>query len=255
MDKSILFFAKFGERDKLEKLKNGNIYFSNAENFRKIEEEQYIKGQGDKYDGRFNILTMESVIIPNDAPTVEYKLNNVSVSLDFEGNKNKAVFCITAGTKENCSEYDGENHYTIKFKEEQANLIREHFCNADSVLLIKNSACFIENIHDNIGCRTYDNKVLYYSSDHLTVDFMDFISGRNLRNDSLDNKVSQGNIDQDNVYRFLLCKDNFFRLQQEYRFVLFDTLIDKPRSFAINAIENSEIYGLDDFFSGISVNL
>lgn len=255
MDESILFFAKFGERKNLEKLKNGSIYFSNAENFRKIEEEQFIKGQGDKYDGRFNSIALDAIFKPYDLPGVEFKTVNVYLSLDFGQNKNKAVFCIMAGTKDNCIEYKDKNHYKIKFNENQAQSIREQFCNADSVLIIKNPKDFIENVNKNIGKHVYSNKVLYYRKDYLTTTFMNFILGGDLKTKLMTNSKVSGFIDDSNVYRVLLCKDEFFKLQQEYRFVLYDTLINEPQSFSIDPISDCNIYDLDSFFSGVKVNL
>ncbi|AZV56766.1 hypothetical protein [Clostridium sp. AWRP] len=251
MDRNILFLAKFSELSNLKKLKNGNMYFSNAENFRKIEEEQFIRGQGDKYDGMFNIFTVSAKFIPNKSTDNEYVVNNIPFSIDFEGNKNKAVFCIMAGTKENCIEYEGKNHYKIKFNKEQSNLIKNHFRNADSVLIIKNPLAFIENIHTNIKNHICDNKVFYYKNNRLTDKFINFIFQTNFNNIG----KREMSINQNNVHRFLLCKDEFFKLQQEYRFILYDTFIDEPRTFFINPIDDCEIYTLDDFFAGIEVNM
>ena len=47
----IKFFLKFGEREHLEGLQKGELYFSNAKTFRYYEEKLLIKGQGDQLEG------------------------------------------------------------------------------------------------------------------------------------------------------------------------------------------------------------
>jgi hypothetical protein len=252
---NILFFVKFGKKDHLERLLAGNIYFSNAGKFREIEEEQLKKGQGDKCDGMFNVLADKAVLTSNNQPDTSRELFNQLFNIDFGKNAMKAVFCITAGTKENCSYFKDERHYKIQFCEVQANTFREHFPKADSVLLIKRPLDFIENVYNNIGHACYCNKVLYYKKDHLTVEFCGFIFEEIKKTNTSKVNMRQYVVDECNVYRFLLCKDNFFKLQQEYRIVLYKTKINSPREFGVLPIIDGEIYTIDDFLSGVEVHI
>ena len=250
MDNDILFFVKFGKRSHLENMIKGKMYFSNAERFREIEKEQLKRLQGDKHDGIFKILEESAIVIPYNSPYPSMKLDYPSFNIDFEDNKRKATFCIIAGTRKNCSYYNDESNYKIKFSDLQSNLIKDHFTEADSVLLIKKPKLFIKNIFENIGHACYSHKAFYYNKEHFTIDdFQEFFT---------DNKIdcakrTEGIITNQNVHKFLLCKDIFFLQQQEYRVILYKTKIGEPQEFSISPILDGKIYSLDEFFSGIKV--
>ena len=255
MDKDILFFVKFGKKCDLENMIKGSMHFSNVESFRKLEKEQLKKGQGDIHDGIFGILASDATITPNNSTDAPTKLNNQLFKVDFEENKGKAVFCITAGTRDNCSYYNDDLHYKIKFSNLQANLIKEQFTKADSVLLIKRPKLFIKNVFENIGYDCYSNKAFYYNEKHFTennlYDFHEIFTGK----EADSSKITEAIITTDNVHKFLLCKDIFFLQQQEYRFILPKTKISKPQNLPIAPIIDEQIYSLDEFFAGVEVSI
>ena len=151
INSEILFFAKYGEYEHINSLLAGSIYFSNACEFRKTEEEQLLKGQGDKIDGILSLVASQAQVTSQDTFCNTMNFDNQLFNIDFGDNASKPAFCITAGTKENCSYSQDSKNYRIQIAEEQRKLISEHFPKADTVLLIKNPVAFVENVKMNIG--------------------------------------------------------------------------------------------------------
>lgn len=64
--KEIKYLLKFGKKEHLEKLQNGD-FFGNAVGYRQIEESLKIKGQGDKLEASTKIFAENLKMIDNNS--------------------------------------------------------------------------------------------------------------------------------------------------------------------------------------------
>lgn len=63
----IIAFLKFGERRYLERMQQGNLYFSNAQTLRAFEMQHAIKGQGDRLEGGTELIANQIKLAKGDA--------------------------------------------------------------------------------------------------------------------------------------------------------------------------------------------
>lgn len=205
INNEIIFMVKFGEKKHLKSLELGNIFFSNASKFREIENEQLLKGQGDRGDGLFSIYGKD-VKIKNDNTIYE---SGKTFDVDCGNNSFRPVFCITAGTLKDCSYFNNEKDYRIQFSEKKHHIISEHFPKADSVLLIKNPQHFLDNLKSNIGYKCYENLVQYYNPNRILPQFLENLFYDSVYED-IETGIRETVVDVSNVHRLLICKDIFF---------------------------------------------
>jgi len=132
---------------------------------------------------------------------------------------------------------------------------QQHFPNADTVAVIKEPYQFIQDVRSSIGHECKSDLVNYF---HLT----GFNSDKGLVNDfsyykyltqdtpSVDLGGKRAySFDAKYVYRALLCKDVFFKNEQEYRFILPELNITEGRVFPVNLNTAIELYDINEFFS------
>lgn len=128
----IKYLLKFGKREHLERLVNGNIYCSNAITFWGIE----VIAEFGKANGLVRVEPAEKM----------------------------PVFCMFAVYEEDCKEND-DGSIVINLSDDKKQTIREHFPNADAVAIIPNPEVFIEDIRNSIGTEVKAEKVLYFHID------------------------------------------------------------------------------------------
>jgi len=246
---NILFLVKFGERDHLQQLADGKIYFSNAMSFIKLEEEQQKKGQGDLYEGRMFLPVFNMQIRDPETDELIMTISDVNLNMGFEGLETMPLFCITAGTIDDCNEWISNKDYNIKFTDEKARTIKEHFGTADSALVITEPLMFIQNVKAAFSHECISDMVRYYNMSFLTTDRLSYLLG-------CDEKLLSGSsfaMKTDNIYKHLFCKDNYFTLQSEYRFVVPKLIMDTPTLFDFEMKASSILLDIDDFFSGLKI--
>jgi len=248
----ILFFVKFGEREHLQSLANGNAYFSNAGSFIKTEQELRSKGQGDANEGK--LFLPSSNVTARDLKTDQVILQSNLLShltLGFDGLNTIPAFCVTAGFQNNCAFYRGEQDYRIKFSSEHERTIRSHFPKADSALLTTDPTAFIENICTAFNEECHHDRVRYFDMVRPTTALLAYLLGEKEGFEMV--KGIHYSINTENVHNVLFCKDLFFKMQQEYRFLIQHRVIKQPTVFDIAPIKDCSIFALDCFFSGVEV--
>lgn len=248
MNNDILFFVKFGEQHHMKQLANGEVYFSNAGNFIKQENEQLQKGQRDAFEGRMNILVSNAKIFHPDTNEFICELPNVKLNLGFEFVENMPLFCITAVYKEDCISIN-DKEFIIKFSEEKENIIRTHFKKATTALVIKQPDSFIENVNQAFNTYCHAETVKYFDTSIMTKDRLIYLSTGRLDNIELSNF----GMTTDNIFRQLYCKDIFFILQSEFRFVVPKLQIQKPQIFKIKMEPECKLFTLNEFFNAIKI--
>lgn len=250
----INFFLKFGERQYLERLQEGNLFFSNAQTFRFYEEQLLIKGQGDRLEGGSMIAANNMSMIDNttEEPVLTGIRSNMLVH--YEPANLLPVFCIFSCFEKDCVRND-DGTLSIKLSDEIKQNIIAHFPKADTVAIIKDPELFIKDVHLTIGTECKSGLVNYFhlmgvDSEHGTANDLSYF--KYLTQDVPPKKEDGKTIYSFNaqyVYRSLLCKDVFFDKEQEYRFILPEVNILKPQEFPIKLQSKIELQNLAQFFS------
>lgn len=251
----IKFLLKFGKREHLESLVEGNIYFSNAITFWGIEDKLKIKGQGDILEAGTRMFAEKMIMQYPDTREVIAEYVNTNGLMRVEPATKMPVFCMFAVFEEDCK-VDEYGNTIINLSNDKKQTIREHFPNADAVVIIPNPEEFIEDIRKSIGTEIKAEKVNYFHIDrgYKTNDdrtAMDFKYMKYLLQDATPEKVGERTryvFYVDYAFRILFCKDVFFEQEQEYRIVLPTEKIEVGKSYPVQLSTDYEIYDLNTFF-------
>lgn len=249
----IICLLKFGEKEHMEGLARGEMYFSNALNFRQIEEKELIKGQGDKLEGSSLIQAQNVTMTDNKSKDIVASGVSGNVVVHYESANLLPVYCLFACYEKDCTFHnDGtlEFHFSKEIKEN----IKKHFPKADSVAIIRNPYEFITDVKATIGTKCISDLVNYfelYGIDSPKGKVIDLQYFEYLTQDVPPQKVD-GNLTytfyDKYVYRSLLCKDVFFKNEQEYRFVLPNDKIKKGTIYYIKPEQTISVVDLKEFF-------
>lgn len=252
MDK-IICLLKFGEKEHMEGLACGEMYFSNALNFRQIEEKELIKGQGDKLEGGSSIQAQDVTMIDNESKEIICSGFRGNFLVHYEPANLLPVYCLFACYEKDCTVHD-DGTLEFHFSEEVKENIKEHFPRANSVAIIKNPDEFIANVKATIGTESVSGLVNYFSLygfDSAEGKANDLQYFKYLTQDIPPQKVEEGlkyTFSAKYVYRSLLCKDVFFRNEQEYRFILPNDKINKGTIYSIKPEQTISVVDLKEFF-------
>jgi hypothetical protein len=199
---------KFHKREYNQDTMDGRLYLNNIEFFRKLEEEQNEKrGIADKEDSCF--------VIQNGTIMVLGENHEWKHVVDFQNGReelcsNYLLFCLYSLGREDIDEVylsdDGKFiNVAYRFTDTQKRDIKDHFQDADSVLVISNGN-FLINIKraaEKKGSKITGRKVVYRNNSHETEEY------RNSRAENPQNMV--------------FYKDKFFESQKEFR-ILFEPM-------------------------------
>ena len=251
----IKYLLKFGKREHLESLVKGNIYCSNAVTFWGIEDKLKIKGQGDILEAGTRMFAQKMIIQHPDTKEVIAECGKANGLVRIEPAEKMPVFCMFAVYEDNCK-VDDVGNLIINLSDDKKKTIREHFPNADAVVIIPNPEVFIEDVKRSIGTEIKTEKVNYFHIDkgYETTDgeiAMDMEYMKYLMQDASPEKVDGGTrytFYADYAFRVLFCKDVFFEQEQEYRIVLPNETIEAGKSYPVQLSKDYEIIDLDIFF-------
>jgi len=233
VDSRIFFLVRFDKRKYLESFIQGNLYMHNTSWHNELEEKKNVKGQGDKDDGKFVLsdIKFQMYDIDTNKLTATGKAKQSSLY-----HSKSPIFCLFTVTKYNIIEkkIDIENKKILlryAFTKEQHEYIRESYKNADSALIILNPQELISQIKEYATKHELDTvcKTVKYSD--FKINYQD--------------RINDYVRDFNNIY---FWKDNYFRLEQEFR-ILFPSLeIDENITLPIGEIKNTQIYDIDKLF-------
>jgi hypothetical protein len=249
----VKYLLKFGERNHLESLQKGNLYFSNAMTFRYYEENLFIKGQGDRLEGGSFIAAQNLTMIDNENDDLVFTGVKGNIFIHYEPANLLPVYCLFTCFDKDCVEVDGS--LRIRLSEDIKQSIISHFPKADTVAIIKNPEQFINDVYSTIGFECKSDTVKYF---HLLGFGGEFGKANDLAyfkylSQDIPPKKENGkkvySFNAQYVYRSLLCKDVFFEKEQEYRFILPEINIEKAREFNIKLSEDIELHDLVDLYS------
>ncbi|MGN0619310.1 MAG: hypothetical protein ACI4J7_09855 [Ruminiclostridium sp.] len=252
----IKYLLKFGKREHLQNLVDGNLYCSNAITFWGIEDKLKIKGQGDILEAGARIFAQKITMHNPSTNEVIGEYGQSNGIMRIEPAERMPVFCLFAVYEDDCI-VDSNGKVAISLSEEKKNTIREHFPNADSVVVIPNPDSFVDDVRKSIGTEIKAESVHYFNIDKgfdtksgQTAIDMEYM--RYLTQDVPPVKENGKTIYTfyaDYAYRVLFCKDVFFKNEQEYRIVLPNDTIDSCRSYPISLSTEYKVYDLSDFFN------
>ena len=251
----IKYLLKFGKREHLESLVNGNIYFSNAITFWGIEDKLKIKGQGDILEAGTRMFAQKITMHNPETNEVIAECGKANGLVRIEPAEKMPVFCMFAVYEKDCKE-DIDGKTVINLSDDKKQTIQKHFPNADAVAIIPNPEIFIEDIRKSIGTAIKAENVHYF---HIDKGFdtkdgqtaMDMEYMRYLVQDVppvKSNRETRYTFYADYAYRILFCKDIFFEKEQEYRIVLPDETIENGKSYPVDFSTEYEICDLNYFF-------
>lgn len=216
-DTYMLIF-KFGEKENLEKLKKGSLYFRNTEYFNKCEEDDGDTKRGDKVDDKWTYKKDGKVILLGKSKSATITDKEVNQMPIFCFSSIKLSDVINEGQV--VSENEDNIIYNIKLKDFFKDVFKEDYWN--HVLIIKDAAKFIDKIKNecksrNIGLR--GNSINYYNHSNLYERMNDI---------------------KDESANALFWKHESYKGQRESRFVLSNQAInkDEPYFLEIGDISN-----------------
>lgn len=251
----IKYLLKFGKKEHLQSLIAGNLYFSNAVTFWGIENKLNIRGQGDILEASTKLFAQKTTILSQDTNEVIVEFGNSSGLVIVEQAKKMPVFCLFSVYEEDCIT-DDRGELIINLSEGKKKTIREHFPDADAVVVIPNPDRFIDDVKASIGFDMIADTVQYFYIDKgiITNDGEIAIDMRLMEYITQDTPLLEEKegvcyrFYSDYAYRVLFCKDVFFTHEQEFRIVLPSEIIDGGTNYLVKLSTKYEIYDLDEFF-------
>ena len=265
MNDKIMLFVKFGEEKYVKRLINGHMYFSNAVNFRGIEKETGLKGQGDAFE---SILQLKNSYAIMTEPGTGQFINrpDTTVSLELANTKNIPVFCVTYIAVDDCDVQEKNGKRIITVSSALRDTITAHFPKADAAGVFFQPQQFLDSLV-NLGMTCHD-RVRYFdfSPKGVIKEMIEYIAQKpgpiskhnrlilSMCMETNDGVRSQFKITEQNMKRILFCKDYYFAGENEYRIILPQKRISAPKEYTIRwGNQKRRIYSIDEFFSGIEL--
>lgn len=254
MSSNIKAFLKFGKREHLQSLVEGNLYCSNAKTFWGIEDNLKIKGQGDILEAGSRMFASKMIVQDTESNHI-LAINGQSRGLvRVEPAECMPVFCLFSVYDEDCC-IDVDGRVNIQLSAEKKQMIAEHFPHADSAVLINNPDQFIEDIVNSIGRDVKTDCVHYFNLDkgYRREDgqvAMDMRYMKYLTQDQEPEKVNgvlRYLFYADYAYRVLFCKDEYFTNEQEFRIVLPGEKIEEGKAYPIKLSSEYIVQDISNF--------
>lgn len=213
---------KYGELEHLQQIVNGHIRFAPSSIYVSMEEKEQKRGQGDCLDGKMiiNPLSFSLRQINNKQPFAV--LSDVSIVASLENVNKMPIACFSFYDNKDIVLKSGKWYLSIP--NEKIKCIRRDFKKATHALIICEPEKFINDIISINNHQIVGGLVHYFDYDILSLQMLSFLSTgseNHCRNTEFALKNST-------KYRQLLCKSDYFKFQQEYRFIVLDELITEP---------------------------
>ncbi len=253
---NIQFLIKFGERQYMQRLAEGYLYFSYAKKFREIEEKLQQKGQGDYLEGSAKIHGTNMQIYDRDTGEYWGQVAKATTICHFAPANQIPVFCLFTCYKDYCI-CKGDNEFSINLPENIVCDIRNHFNKADTAAIIVEPRQFIDDINKSFNNLSKAERVHYFNISGIpTKDgqvAQDMEYHKYLTQDTPPEKVKGGikySFSADYVYRSLFCKDKFFENENEFRILLPDKEIFEPKEFYVRTTSPIKLFDIDSILNG-----
>lgn len=217
---------KFGKKNHLKQIVNGQIRFSPSQNYITIEETQHNHGQGDLLEGKWRIHA-ESLRVFH--PETHEYLGAIEHKADFtvsiQDVNDMPVFCLSRYESSHVD--DG----MFQMEDNEYKKIIKDFPEATHALIILEPSKFVNGVNDSINHMMIADLVRYfdYRINDLRMAMYLTTGDENAKTQGF----FYGTGTYENRYRHLLCKDVDFINQKEFRFIIQDELISTPKFYEI----------------------
>ena len=243
---SIRAMIKYGKKDHLQQIIDGNLRFAPSQQYVEIERDLHNKGQGDLLDGKMKIKFERAEARDPETDKLMYVLPKSEVIVSIQDVNNMPIFCLSHYGDEEIKYIDGREHLTIK--SDVLDSIKKDFEDATHALIIFEPEKFIEDVHRISGHQFVGDSIRYYDYDVNSLQmFMFLCSGSETLQENVELIMTY-----ENRYRNLLCKDISFSQQQEYRFIGLDELITSPVFYKFEFNSNYALIPIDQLYAPVS---
>lgn len=238
-------FIKYGKQEHLQQIVDGSIRFAPSQKYVLMEKELHNKGQGDLLDGKMKIKAENVRLHHPETNELLWVLPKCEFVVSIQDVNNMPVFCL--------SEYDEsdviaeEGGKFINVHKDKIDGIKNDFKDATHALVIFEPEKFIDDVLKVDGHNVVSDSIRYYDYNHNTIQMYSFLANGTEEYE----KGVEMSVTYDNRYRHLLCKDNDFAIQQEYRFIVLDQLIDEPVFYPFHFSSAYIIVPIDELYGRI----
>lgn len=226
------FMIRFGKKAHLQEIIDGKIRFSPVQSFIDLESAQEEKGRGDYKEGKTELKSghCELTDLSNGE---KFPINEgTNILYSFENLVKTPVFCLSYYDGNSIIDYISTENYTIKLPTNNYECIRKDFKDADYGLIILEPEKFINNINNIKNHKFSSDKIQYIEDDSLKKHL--YVAGLTKSDLDAANGSLEFHIYKSNLYRYLFCKDPYFKNQNEYRFLNMDSFIEESVFYDFN---------------------
>ncbi len=238
-------FVKYGKQEHLQQIVDGSIRFAPSQNYVLMEKALHNKGQGDLLDGKMKIKAESVRLYHPETDELLWNFPKCEFVVSIQDVNNMPVFCL--------SKYDetdifaeNENLY-VNIRKHKIDRIRNDFRDATHALIIFEPEKFIGDILKINGHSVVGDSIRYYDYEYNSLQMFAFLSS----GAEAYKKSAEIAVTYDNRHRHLLCKDTFFSMQQEYRFIVLDQLIKEAVFYPINFSSKYLIVPISNLYNKI----
>lgn len=216
---------KYGKEEHLKQIIDGKLRFNLSQTYVTMEQLQHNKGQGDLLEGKIRINIEKAEMRNPNTNEVVGILPKGEIVMGSQDVNNMPIFCI--------SQYDDsvvkfiDDTQKIIIPKDNLDCIKKDFKEATHALIVLEPEKFVDSVRKIEGHKIICNEIYYYDYDNNPLQMYMYLT-------TGDTKFEKGviySMTYENRYRHLLCKDIDFIKQQEYRFIVLDELIDKPKFY------------------------
>lgn len=246
------FMIKYGEKAHLEQIVKGSIRFAPSQTYIKLEEALHNKGQGDLLEGKLKLKIQGARVLvrENDNLIATLPPNSVII-ISIQDVNNMPVFCLTQYGEDDISDYVDDSNYKISLSNEKLQGIQSDFPKATHALIILEPEKFINDIN-NIGNHQFvSDRIRYYDYDINPLQMMMYLT---TGSETIETNTVMS-MTYENRYRHLLCKDESFSNQEEYRFIELNELITEPVFYPITFTSKYLIVPIEQLKQPLQINI
>lgn len=243
-------FIKYGEEEHLKQIVNGMLRFSPSEAYVKLEEEQHNKGQGDMLDGKWVINNVMGGRLIEWGMGREIAIPTGSRFLiSIQDVNSMPVFCLAYYDNKYITEEDSKRSFYLPV--DKLNTVKKDFPKATHALLILDPDVFIEEVQKAEDHKIISDRIHYFNFDTNEIRMASFLTTGD--EETVPKSGISYTTTYEDRYRHLLCKDNDFKNQDEYRFIILDELIKEPKKYKFDFKSRYKIVPIDDLSHDIDV--
>lgn len=238
-------FVKYGEKEHLQNIIDGTIRFAPAQTYIKMEEELHNKGQGDLLEGKWVIHAESMKMILHDTGETIKMPGKANVIVNIQDVHNMPVFCLTEYGEDYISDTE-----MLLVPDDELESIKHDFPKATHALIILDDDKFVDAVEVAGEHKIYSDSIHYYNYDINDMNMLSYIITGDGNSSPREKKMA---MTYDNRYRHLLCKDEAFANQNEYRFIVLDETSDAPVFYPIQYSGRYKLIEIDELNSPVSI--